>query len=124
MDVGTLNLSTSSRIISSALTSLEVPPHEFSSIKKDVQDEIHFEGGKDDKESSSAATQRQNSFGKDQQFANSMEPNVTILNKNSSVNHVQPSQNVEMLESAVRTGDTFSSQVGEILNSSSSLQMS
>ena len=124
MELGTLDLTASSRIITSALTSLEVPPHEFSSIKKDVQDEIHFDGGKDDKEASSAATQRQNSVGKDQQFANSMELNGTIPSKNSSVNHVQSSQNVDGLDPAgLRTGDTC--PAGEIFNSTtSSLQMS
>ena len=124
MELGTMDLTASSRIITSALTSLEVPPHEFSSIKKDVQDEIHFDGGKDDKEPSSAATQRQNSVGKDQQFANSMESNGTILSQNSSINHGQPSQNVEGLDPAgLRTGTTC--QTGEMLNSTtSSLQMS
>ena len=127
MELGTLDLAASSRIITSALTSLEVPPHEFSSIKKDVQDEIHSDGGKDDKEASSAATQRQNSVGKDQQFANnSMESNETIPipSQNSSINHVQPSQNVDGSEPDLRPGETCPSQTGEILNSSCSLQMS
>ena len=119
-----MDLTASSRIITSALTSLEVPPHEFSSIKKDVQDEIHFDGGKDDKEASSAATQRQNSVGKDQQFANSMESNVTILSQTSSINHVQPSQNVDGSEPGLLTGETCPSQSGEIFNSTSSLRMS
>ena len=108
-----MDLTASSRIITSALTSLEVPPHEFSSIKKDVQDEIHFDGGKDDKEASSAATQRQNSVGKDQQFANSMEPNVTILSQTSSINHVQSSQNTDGSEPGLLTGEKDTGSEGE-----------
>ena len=119
-----MDLTASNRILTSALTSLEVPSHEFSSIKKDVQDEIHSDGGKDDKEASSAATQSQNSVGKDQQFANSMEPNVTILSQNYSINPLQPSQNVDVPEPVLRPGETCHSESGEIFNSSSSLQMS
>lgn len=40
-----MDLSASSRIITSALTSLGEPPHEYSD---DIQDEIHLEGEKDD----------------------------------------------------------------------------
>jgi len=39
-----MDLSASSRLITSALTSLGEPPHEYS----DIQDEIHLEGEKDD----------------------------------------------------------------------------
>ena len=124
MELATMDLTASNRILTSALTSLEVPSHEFSSIKKDVQDEIHSDGGKDDKEASSAATQSQNSVGKDQQFANSMEPNVTILSQNYSINPLQPSQNVDVPEPVLRPGETCHSESGEIFNSSSSLQMS
>ena len=48
-----MDLSASSRLITSALTSLDVPPHEY---EEDVQDEIHLDGGKDDNDSSQAAT--------------------------------------------------------------------
>jgi len=40
-----MDLSASSRLITSALTSLGEPPHEYSD---DIQDEIHLEGEKDD----------------------------------------------------------------------------
>ena len=46
-DTFDMDLSASSRIITSALTSLEEPPHEYSD---DIQDEIHLEGEKDDSE--------------------------------------------------------------------------
>ena len=48
-----MDLSASSRLITSALTSLDVPPHEY---EEDVQDEIHLDGGKDDNGSSQAQT--------------------------------------------------------------------
>jgi len=109
MDVG-MDLSASSRLITSALTSLEVPPHEYSS---DVQDEIHCDGGKDDKEPSSAATQN---VRKDQQFANSMESSMTFPSSNDSLNHLQSSHNVGGFDSGFENTDTCQSQVRENVN--------
>ena len=113
MDVG-MDLSASSKLITSALTSLEVPPHEYSS---DVRDEIHSDGGKDDKEPSPAATQN---VGKDQQFANSMESSVTIPSNNGSLNQLQSSHNFGGFDSGFQNSDTCQSQGGEHLNSAMS----
>ena len=49
-----MDLSASSRLITSALTSLEIPPHEY---EENVRDEIHLDGDKDDNGSSPAITQ-------------------------------------------------------------------
>ena len=48
-----MDLSASSRIITSALTSLEVPLHEYGD---DVEDEIHLDGEKDDNGDSPTTT--------------------------------------------------------------------
>ena len=70
-DVATvkMDLSASSRIITSALTSLEIPPHEY---EEDVEDEIHPDGAaKDDNESpaDAGAPPLEDSL-KDQQYQN------------------------------------------------------
>ena len=114
MDVG-MDLLASSRVITSALTSLEVPLQEHSS---DVRDEIHCDGGKDDKEPSSQC--RTQNVGKDQQFANSMESSVTIPSTNSSLNQVQSSQNVGGFDSGFQNKDNCQSQGREVLNSTMS----
>ena len=67
-----MDLSASSRLITSALTSLEIPPHEY---EEDVRDEIHLDGGKDDNGSSPAITQDPS---KEQHLSNSMNSSLII----------------------------------------------
>ena len=75
-----MDLSASSRLITSALTSLDVPQYE-----EDVQDEIHpLDGGKDDNGSSQAqpvafgATTTTQDPSKDQEVSNCMDSSLII----------------------------------------------
>jgi len=68
-----MDLSASSRIITSALTSLEVPLHEYGD---DVEDEIHLDGEKDDNGDSPTTTTQEPS--KEQLLSHSLNSSLII----------------------------------------------